>query len=136
MVGPDFDFEKMVRQDEKEETMLHEGADYDERDRDIVGFQTEKIENLNAKKRLSIKQKIEKELAYVTNAMGLDEGQQKHWAYKLKREYEAQAKLEKRMEERQAKKDYRKMLKKFGIKRELEDLEDYESFYNKTDSKA
>ena len=68
--------------------------------------------------------------------MGLDEGQQKHWAYKLKREYEAQAKLEKRMEERQAKKDYRKMLKKFGIKRELEDLEDYESFYNKTDSKA
>jgi hypothetical protein len=89
MVGPDFDFEKMVRQDEKEETMLHEGADYDERDRDIVGFQTEKIENLNAKKRLSIKQKIEKELAYITNAMGLDAGQQKHWAYKLKREYEA-----------------------------------------------
>lgn len=75
MVGPDFDFEKMVRQDEKEETMLHEGADYDERDRDIVGFQTEKIENLNTKKKLSIKAKVEKELAYVTNAMGLDPGQ-------------------------------------------------------------
>jgi hypothetical protein len=34
------------------------------------------------------------------------------------------------MEERQAKKDYQKMLRKYGIKRELEDLEDYESHYN------
>lgn len=55
---------------------------------------------------------------------------QKHWYYKLKREYEAQEQREKRFAERQAKKDYRKLLKKYGFKKELEEIDDYDSFYN------
>ena len=34
------------------------------------------------------------------------------------------------MDEKKAKKDYRNLLKKYGFKKELEDLEDYETFYN------
>jgi hypothetical protein len=48
----------------------------------------------------------------------------------LKREYEAQEALQKRMEAKQARKDYRKLLSKHGFKKELENIEDYDSFYN------
>lgn len=40
------------------------------------------------------------------------------------------------MAAKQAKKDYRNLLKKYGFKRELEDLEDYESFYNDDSKKV
>lgn len=42
--------------------------------------------------------------------------------------------MEKRNEERQAKKDYKKLLKKYGFKKELDEIEDYESFYNSTET--
>ena len=51
----------------------------------------------------------------MTEAMGLDVFQQKHWAYKLKREYEQQEKNRLRLERLQARKDFRKMLKKSDI---------------------
>jgi hypothetical protein len=38
--------------------------------------------------------------------------------------------LQKRQEQRQAKKDYRKLLKKYSFKKELEEIEDYEAYYN------
>ena len=62
--------------------------------------------------------------------MDLDEQGKKHWFYKLKREYEAQEKLKKRLEQKQARKEFRKMLQKSGIKKTLEQIEDYDSFYN------
>ena len=34
------------------------------------------------------------------------------------------------MEAKQARKDYRKLLSKHGFKKELENFEDYDSFYN------
>lgn len=34
------------------------------------------------------------------------------------------------MEAKQARKDYRKLLSKHGFKKELENIEDYDSFYN------
>jgi hypothetical protein len=96
-----------------------------------VGFKREKVENLAGPgKKLTTKQKVEKELAYVTQALDLDANLQKHWYYKLKREYEAQEALQKRMEAKQARKDYRKLLSKHGFKKELENIEDYDSFYN------
>ena len=52
--------------------------------------------------------------------MKLDPYQQKHWYYKLKREYEAQEKLEKRLKAKEARKEYRKLLKKSDIKKTLE----------------
>jgi len=48
----------------------------------------------------------------------------------LKREYEAQEALQKRMEAKQARKDYRKLLSNHSFKKELENIEDYDSFYN------
>ena len=78
-------------------------------------------------------QKIQDELTYVTKVMQLDPFQQKHWYYRLKREYEAQEKLEKRLEQKLARKAYRKMLKKTDIKKTLEQIEDYDSFYDRDD---
>ena len=40
------------------------------------------------------------------------------------------------MDAKKAKKDYRNLLKKYGFKKELEDLEDYESFYNNDENKV
>lgn len=97
MVGSDTDFSKLVQNDDRGEYELHEGADFDERLSDIVGFKREGIENLNKKKKMTTAQKIEKELAYVTQAIDLDKNLQKHWYYRLKREYEAQESMEKKM---------------------------------------
>jgi len=36
-----------------------------------------------------VAKKVEKELAYMTMALDMDPAMQKHWGYKLKREYEA-----------------------------------------------
>ena len=52
--------------------------------------------------------------------MDLDVNQQKHWYYRLKREYEEREKILKRLEQKQAKKAYRKLLKSFDIKKTLE----------------
>ena len=59
-------------------------------------------------------------MAYITEAMDLDEFGQKHWYYRLKREYEAEAKILRRLEQRQAKKDFRKLMKKYKIEEVLE----------------
>lgn len=78
-----------------------QGENFDERDDEIVGLQTEKVENMSEnanKKALTVEQKVERELTYVTQAMGLDVYGQKHWRYKLKREYEQQEKTRKRLE--------------------------------------
>ena len=39
--------------------------------------------------------------------------------------------MQKRFEQRAARKQYRKMLKGFDIKKTLDQIEDYESFYDK-----
>jgi hypothetical protein len=72
LVSSDTDFKSMVMKDDRDEHELHDGANFDERLADIVGFKRAKSENLNAVKKLSTKQKIEKELAYITEAMDLD----------------------------------------------------------------
>lgn len=54
---------------------------------------------------------------------------QKHWWYRLKREYEEEAKIKKRLEERKAKKDFKKLMKKQRIDKVLNEEEDYESLY-------
>lgn len=91
----------------------------DERDSDIVGLQKKNvIENLSPdayQGEISVKEKIAKELAYVTEAMDLDANGVKHWGYRLKREYEKQEKIKKRMEQKKARKDYVKMMKKYNI---------------------
>ena len=79
--------------------------------------------------KLTVAQKVERELTYVTEAMGLDTFQQKHWRYKLKREYEAQEKTRLRLEKLQARKEFRKLLKKSDIQKTLEQIEDYSAFY-------
>ena len=56
-----------------------------------------------------------RELAYVTEALGLDQYQQKHWHFKLKREYEEQEKTRLRLEKLQARKQFRKMLRRSDI---------------------
>ena len=66
----------------------------------------------------------------MTQALDLDPQLQKHWYYQLKREYEAQEAMRKRDEEKQAKKDYKKLLKKYGFKKELDQIDDYDTFYN------
>ena len=66
--------------------------------------------------------------------MSLDPFQQKHWYYRLKREYEAQEKLEKRLEQKAARKAYRKLLKKSDIKKTLDQIEDYDSFYGRDEN--
>ena len=52
------------------------GENFDERDDEIVGLQREKDENISPSatrgKQMTVKEKIEKELDYVTAAMGLD----------------------------------------------------------------
>lgn len=48
---------------------------FNERDNEIVGLQTEKAENWSTevqRKKLTVEQKVQKELAYVTQAMDLD----------------------------------------------------------------
>jgi hypothetical protein len=47
---------------------------------------------------LSVQEKIDKELSYVVDALHLDANEAKHWAYKLKREYEKEEKIRKRIE--------------------------------------
>ena len=79
---------------------------------------------------MTVAQKVAKELAYVTEAMDLDPFQQKHWHYKLKREYEQEEKMRKRQERLQAKKEFRKLLKKTDIQKTLEQIDDYDAFYD------
>lgn len=89
----DIKFDELSALDEQIDGLLStEGQNFDERDNDIVGTKTEKMENLSdyatRHQKLTVAQKVERELTYVTEAMGLDIFQQKHWRYKLKREYE------------------------------------------------
>jgi hypothetical protein len=79
----------------------------------------------------SIEEKVQKQLAVLTSVMHLDSFGQKHWYYRLKREYTAEAKILKRLEERQAKKDFRKTLKRLSIEGTLEEEENFEKFYEK-----
>jgi len=53
LVGSDTDFSKLVQRDDRGEYELHDGADFDERLSDIVGFKKEGIENLNKKKKMT-----------------------------------------------------------------------------------
>lgn len=47
--------------------------------------------------------------------MDLDAAEQKHWWYKLRREYEEEERIRKKMEQRQARKEFRKMMKNSDI---------------------
>ena len=53
-----------------------DGQNFDERDKDIVGLKTEKMENMSESatrhKKLTVEQKVQRELAYITEAMDLD----------------------------------------------------------------
>jgi hypothetical protein len=61
--------------------------------------------------------------------MHLDKYGVKHWYYRLKREYTAEAKLLKRMEERKARKEFRKMMKKYKIETTLAQEDNFDQFY-------
>jgi acyl-CoA reductase-like NAD-dependent aldehyde dehydrogenase len=76
---------------------------------------------------------VSKELAYVTEAMGLDAQEQKHWYYKLKREYEEEARLLAKIEHQKARKEFRKLMKQADIKKTLEEIDDYNAFYDKNE---
>jgi hypothetical protein len=52
--------------------------------------------------------------------MDLDEYGKKHWYYRLKREYKKEAEIIKRLEERKAKKEFRKLMKKYSIEESLD----------------
>lgn len=111
--------------------MADPDAKFDERDSDIVGMQVEKQTNIGNDKKepLTLEQKVERELLYVTAAMGLEPDQVKHWRYRLFREYKEQEKIRKRLEKLEARKQFRKLMKKANIEKTLEQIEDYASFY-------
>lgn len=69
----------------------------------------------------------------MTEIMHLDAAGRKHWYYRLKREYTKEAKIKKRLAERQAKKDFRKLLKKYEIDPVLDPLENFDQAYNAKD---
>ena len=98
----DLELERLATLDKENDGLLSEGANFDERDDEIVVLQREKAENMSdgatSGKKMTVKEKIEKELAYVTEAMDLDYFGQRHWHFKLKREYEEQEKTTKRLE--------------------------------------
>ena len=48
-------------------------------------------------------------------ALDLTDGQAKHWFHQLKREYEEQERKEKITKELQARKEFRKMMKKYKL---------------------
>ena len=52
----------------------------------------------------------------------------------MKKEYELQERNRKKEEARQARKAFRKLLKQSGIKEHLEEIEDYDSFYNSSEA--
>lgn len=83
--------------------------------------------------KLTISQKVERQLKVVTEVMGLDAAGRKHWYYRLKREYQKEAAILKRLEQRQAKKDFRKMLKKYKIDPVLDQYENFDRAYNAKD---
>ena len=67
----------------------------------IIGKTNPKVEHFtddhpSSRRRLSVMEKVQKQLAVVTEIMDLDEPGRKHWYYRLKREYEKEAKLIKR----------------------------------------
>lgn len=103
----------MVQRDKLNDRLLDKDAKFDEIDDEIVGLQRKKRENLSTeeKAKLTTAQKIQKELTYLTQAMDLSPAEAKHWYYKLKREYEEEARILKKMQERQARKDFRKLMK-------------------------
>lgn len=101
----------------------------------IIGKTTPKVEHMyeghpSNNTSMTIMEKVQKQLAYLTEAMQLDEYGQKHWYYRLKREYEKEAAVIKRLQQRQAKKDFKKMMKKHRITPVLEQEESFESIYN------
>ena len=103
----------------------------------IIGKTTPKVEHMydghpSNKTRMTIMEKVQKQLAYLTKIMELDEAGQKHWYYRLKREYEKEAAVIKRLEQRQAKKAFKKMMKKHRIIPTLEQEESFDSFYSDT----
>ena len=62
------ELERLVTLDKEIDGLLSEGANFDERDDEIVGLQQEKAENMSdgaaSGKKMTFKEKIEKELAY------------------------------------------------------------------------
>ena len=83
----------------------HEGREHKKPVPRIIGKTSAKTEimteghpsNLT---RLTVMQKVEKQLRALTDIMDLDDGQRKHWFYRLKREYEQEEKAIKRLEQR------------------------------------
>ena len=68
-------FESLARLDEDIDKLTGE-VNFDERNNEIVGLQREKAENMSdnaaSGPKMTIKQKVERELAYVTDALDLD----------------------------------------------------------------
>ena len=71
----DLELERLATLDKEIDGLLSEGASFNERDDEIVGLQREKAENMSdgatSGKKMTVKEKIEKELAYVTEARTL-----------------------------------------------------------------
>ena len=71
----------------------------------IIGKTNPKVEHFTDghpanQRQLTIMDKVQKQLDYLTSVMDLDEQGKKHWYYRLKREYEEEAKIKKRLEQR------------------------------------
>eukprot|EP00347_Sterkiella_histriomuscorum_P003403 403364431 len=110
------------------------GQYIDEEETKIVGKQARtKVENMdqeNQLNKLSTEQKIQRELSYMTQALDLDIPQQKHWFYKLRREYKEQEKLQERLKQKEARKQFMKLLKSYKLPEVLQQEEDFEKLYD------
>lgn len=82
---------------------------------------------------------VNKELAFVTEALELDERGRKHWFYRLRKEYLEQEKMEKIeyylilysfRAQKKARKEFRRMMKEYQLPSFLDQQEDFEKFYN------
>ena len=64
----------------------------DEKERQIIGKQRmghviEDITKERMNEELTVQEKVEKELSFLTHTMNLNKQEQKHWFYRLQREY-------------------------------------------------
>ena len=97
----------------------------------IIGLTNPKTEHYteghpSTLRQITIMDKVQRQLAYLTKVMELDEYGRKHWFYRLKREYEKEAEIQKRLRQRLAKKKFKRMMKKQRIDLVLKQEENFD----------
>ncbi|CDW81632.1 rbfa domain containing protein [Stylonychia lemnae] len=125
------EFKEMVEQEEYE-TKKELGLYVDDQETKIIGKQARhKTEDLTKESLVLTKeQKIMKELNFVTTSLDLNDRERKHWYYRIKREVEEEEKAQKRLEQREARKQFLKLLKSYQIPEVLEQEEEFEKIYD------